>query len=307
MNGVLRRYAADVDITDLTIRYLYNFPEFDEAPATAWAEFAARRVTGRFDLSVHTQYRIPDEFIDLPCLKKAMEISLCFVGMVVWFSLPAAAVDKFTRLTKLQMSELRLSDNGEGISDVVSRRCPCLEILELERVGELDVISLTLRSESLLILRIVSVSYLRRLEVEAGNLREIQVEDSFPESYIPAAMRLSMPAMEVFHWRDRCPDEFDMTRLPMCLKELFFHVFDHDIVDMMEYFSRVDVLRLNPILPCALGSEELESLLHRVQLPYYSELDLGVITNGAYVPKFNGDPCMPDALAANRSSGGIKR
>uniref|UniRef100_A0A0D9X021 F-box domain-containing protein n=1 Tax=Leersia perrieri TaxID=77586 RepID=A0A0D9X021_9ORYZ len=287
MNGVLRRYAADVDITDLTIWYHYDFPEVDEAQATAWAEFAAQRVTGRFSLSVETQYRIPDEFIELPCFKRTMEISLYSVGMVVLFPPPVADVggdDKFTRLTKLQMSELRFSDNGEGISDVVSQRCPRLEILELERSGELDVISLTLRSESLLILRIVSLSRLRRLEVEAGNLRDVQVEDSFAESYsadaIPTAMRLSTPALEVFRWGDRYPDEFDLTTLPMFLKELFFRAFAHHIVEMMEYFSRVDVLKLNPILLCALGSEELESLIHRVQLPYYSDLDLGMIANG---------------------------
>jgi hypothetical protein len=55
------------------------------------------------------------------------------------------------------MSELRFSDAGEGISGVVSRRCPSLECLELEHIAGVE--ALTLRSESLLSLRLASVSH----------------------------------------------------------------------------------------------------------------------------------------------------
>lgn len=54
-DGILRRYAADVDIADLAITYHWDWPEVDGDRASAWAGFAAWRVTGRFDLAVTSQ------------------------------------------------------------------------------------------------------------------------------------------------------------------------------------------------------------------------------------------------------------
>uniref|UniRef100_A0A0D9X023 F-box domain-containing protein n=1 Tax=Leersia perrieri TaxID=77586 RepID=A0A0D9X023_9ORYZ len=276
MTDILSRYAADVYITDLKICYHWDYPQLYEAQVTSWAEFAAQRVTGRVDLSVTTQFETawPNEFVDLPCFGWATEISIYSSGMAVRLPPPAAVTgggDEFTRLTRLQMSHLRLSDDGEGISDVVSRRCPRLEILELDHIGDGvydDVISLSLHSESLQSLRIVSVCCLRRLEVDAANMHEMRVEYCFAESNGPTAMRLSAPAMEVLGWEDKCPNEVELITLPMFLKELFYSEIpdprSYRVAEILEHFARVGVLRL--------------SLIHRVQLPYCSELDLSVIT-----------------------------
>ncbi|BAT02017.1 Os07g0546800 [Oryza sativa Japonica Group] len=139
-DGILRRYAADVDIADLAITYHWDWPEVDGDRASAWAGFAARRVTGRFDLAVTSQVgRGGDDderaVLDLPCFERATEISLYSSGLAVRLpaELDAAGDGDFTRLTKLQMSELRFSDAGEGISGVVSRRCPSLDCLDRAR------------------------------------------------------------------------------------------------------------------------------------------------------------------------------
>uniref|UniRef100_A0A0E0ECU0 F-box domain-containing protein n=1 Tax=Oryza meridionalis TaxID=40149 RepID=A0A0E0ECU0_9ORYZ len=259
-DGILRRYAADVDIADLAITYHWDWPEVDGDRASAWAGFAARRVTGRFDLAVTSQVgRGGDDdahaFLDLPCFERATEISLYSSGLAVRLpaALDAAGDGDFTRLTKLQMSELRFSDAGEGISGVVSRRCPSLECLELEHVAGVE--ALTLRSDSLQSLRLASVSRLRRLEVEAGNLRRMRVEYCFDETRscrpwngggAAAVMRLSAPALEELGWEDACPDEVERIRLPTCLRELAVSELPSHIIRSIGQsdFSGADVLKL---------------------------------------------------------------
>uniref|UniRef100_A0A0E0Q9L5 F-box domain-containing protein n=1 Tax=Oryza rufipogon TaxID=4529 RepID=A0A0E0Q9L5_ORYRU len=295
-DGILRRYAADVDIADLAISYHWDWPEVDGDRASAWAAFAARSVTGRFYLAVTTQVGHDDDAVlDLPCFERATEISLYSSGMAV--RLPAlddaAAGGGFTRLTRLRMSELRFSDAGEGISGVVSRRCPSLECLELEHIDGME--ALTLRSDSLLSLRLAYVP-LRRLDVAAGNMRKMRVKYCFDgTSRCPwtggAAMRLAAPALEELGWEDAYPDKVELISLPSCLMELavvelpshiIHEIGQSDFTKILKLFSRAHVLRLtSPMTATAtLDSEEQESLIHSVQLPYYSALDLGVITNG---------------------------
>ncbi|KAF2923315.1 hypothetical protein DAI22_07g180400 [Oryza sativa Japonica Group] len=290
-DGILRRYAADVDIADLAITYHWDWPEVDGDRASAWAGFAARRVTGRFDLAVTSQVgRGGDDderaVLDLPCFERATEISLYSSGLAVRLpaELDAAGDGDFTRLTKLQMSELRFSDAGEGISGV------------LEHIAGVE--ALTLRTDSLLSLRLVSVSRLQRLDVEAGNLRRMRVEYCFDETRscrpwngggAAAVMRLSAPALEELGWEDACPDEVERIRLPTCLRELVVselpsHIIrsmgQSDFTKILELFSGADVLKLTSPMTATLDSEEQESLIYSVQLPYYSKLDLGVITKG---------------------------
>uniref|UniRef100_A0A0D3GS60 F-box/LRR-repeat protein 15/At3g58940/PEG3-like LRR domain-containing protein n=1 Tax=Oryza barthii TaxID=65489 RepID=A0A0D3GS60_9ORYZ len=243
--------------------------------------------------------RLPDELLHhiLSFVTTPEAISLYSSGMAV--RLPALddnAAGNFTRLTRLHMSELRFSDAGEGISGVVSRRCPSLECLELEHIAGVE--ALTLRSESLLSLRLASVSRLRRLEVEAGNLRRMRVEYCFDETRscrpwngggAAAVMRLYAPALEELGWEDACPDEVEWIRLPTCLSELIVrelpsHIIrsigQSDFTKILELFSGADVLKLTSPMTATLDSEEQESLIYSVQLPYYSELDLGVIAKG---------------------------
>uniref|UniRef100_A0A0D3GS62 FBD domain-containing protein n=1 Tax=Oryza barthii TaxID=65489 RepID=A0A0D3GS62_9ORYZ len=258
------------------------------------------------------------------------------------------------------MSELRFSDAGEGISGVVSRRCPSLECLELEHIDGME--ALTLRSDSLLSLRLAYVP-LRRLDVAAGNMRKMRVKYCLDEtSRCPwtggAAMRLAAPALEELGWEDAYPDKVELISLPSCLMEvavvelpshiiheigqsdftkilklfssahvlrltspmtatatlelgwedaypdkvelislpsclmevavvelpshIIHEIGQSDFTKILKLFSSAHVLRLtSPMTATAtLDSEEQESLIHSVQLPYYSELDLGVITNG---------------------------
>ncbi|EEE67362.1 hypothetical protein OsJ_24646 [Oryza sativa Japonica Group] len=168
--------------------------------------------------------------------------------------------------------------------------------IELEHIAGVE--ALTLRTDSLLSLRLVSVSRLQRLDVEAGNLRRMRVEYCFDETRscrpwngggAAAVMRLSAPALEELGWEDACPDEVERIRLPTCLRELVVselpsHIIrsmgQSDFTKILELFSGADVLKLTSPMTATLDSEEQESLIYSVQLPYYSKLDLGVITKG---------------------------
>ncbi|EEE67363.1 hypothetical protein OsJ_24647 [Oryza sativa Japonica Group] len=237
-DGILRRYAADVDIADLAISYHWDWPRGRRRPGLR---------VGHDD----------DAVLDLPCFERATEISLYSSGMAV--RLPAlddaAAAGGFTRLTRLRMSELRFSDAGEGISGVVSRRCPSLECLELEHIDGME--ALTLRSDSLLSLRLAYVP-LRRLDVAAGNMRKMRVKYCFDgTSRCPwtggAAMRLAAPALEELGWEDAYPDKVELISLPSCLMELavvelpshiIHEIGQSDFTKILKLFSRAHVLRL---------------------------------------------------------------
>ncbi|KAG8080199.1 hypothetical protein GUJ93_ZPchr0007g6414 [Zizania palustris] len=63
------------------------------------------------------------------------------------------------------MCEFRVTDGGDGISELVSRRCPCLEVLELERIEGVE--ALTLITDSLQRLRLIKFkTFLEQLQVK---------------------------------------------------------------------------------------------------------------------------------------------
>uniref|UniRef100_A0A0E0LLX4 FBD domain-containing protein n=1 Tax=Oryza punctata TaxID=4537 RepID=A0A0E0LLX4_ORYPU len=189
----------------------------------------ARCVTGRFDLAVTIQVGRngdDDAFLNLPCFERATEISLYSSGMSVHLPMLDDAGD-FTRLMKLQMSELRFSDTARASAasshtgarawsasssstSPAWRRSPSAASHSLARGG-------------------ASVSRLRRLDLDE------------------------------FSWEDAYADEVEQIRLPTCLEEL-----------VVSYACPKAYLSYD----CYAG------LIGSVQLPCYSELDLGVITNG---------------------------
>ncbi|KAG8080198.1 hypothetical protein GUJ93_ZPchr0007g3546 [Zizania palustris] len=121
-----------------------------------------------------------DQAIEILCFVRATEISLSISGIQVRLSHEAAITGggEFTRLTKLQMCEFRVTDGGDGISELVSRRCPCLEVLELERIEGVE--ALTLITDSLQRLRLIKFkTFLEQLQVKARNLRKMQVLHCF--------------------------------------------------------------------------------------------------------------------------------
>ncbi|KAL5199087.1 hypothetical protein ABZP36_002599 [Zizania latifolia] len=289
VDSCLRRYAEDLDLRDLTIS-VHLHPDVDAGRVASWAAFAARRVTGRFDLSVTSAEFVHEPALEIPCFVRATEISLYVSGIPVRLPHDAAATGggEFTRLTKLQMCEFRVSDDGDGISELVSRRCPCLEVVELERIDGVE--ALTLITDSLQSLRLVSIFPLQRLKAKARNLRKMQVYDCFASSsWRRTEMWLAAPALELLVWEDRCPDEVRLISFPAYLKKLVVDELSAKILvaffgrrtfftEILQLFSRADVLRL--AFPIAPDSEEQKRLLHNTKLPCCSELELAVTKNG---------------------------
>lgn len=190
----------------------------------------------------------------LPCFEKATDISLNVGGL----ELKLSAAGTYTRLNKLFISGVHFTDGGAAISDVVSRRCPCLQSLELTMIRGVRV--LTFDSKSLLNLRLSVVFLLERLQVIAGNLGELQLENCFASSQGATALCLCAPVLEEFHWSDRCPDELRECRFPSCLKKLIVVEVYLDLLlfiggrsnftKILQLFSRTDFLQLNiPIEP----------------------------------------------------------
>ncbi|OEL35271.1 hypothetical protein BAE44_0003710 [Dichanthelium oligosanthes] len=149
--------------------------------ATSAARLAAGRVAARFHLylspSAVNLYDVGEDeevaaaaaTLQLPCFPRATEFALTFMG--VDLRMPETA-GTFAKLTKLFICGVQFTDDGEGISNVVSQRCPCLESLEPRRIHGVDV--LVLHAQSLLYLRLSMVMQLERLLVVSGSLRELQ-------------------------------------------------------------------------------------------------------------------------------------
>ncbi|BAT02019.1 Os07g0547100 [Oryza sativa Japonica Group] len=215
---------------------------------------------------------LPDEllhhvlsFVTTPEAVRTSALSRRWVG--VWKRVPRLHLleeeatsaghipDHFDGILRRYAADLRFSDAGEGISGVVSRRCPSLECLELEHIDGME--ALTLRSDSLLSLRLAYVP-LRRLDVAAGNMRKMRVKYCFDgTSRCPwtggAAMRLAAPALEELGWEDAYPDKVELISLPSCLMELavvelpshiIHEIGQSDFTKILKLFSRAHVLRL---------------------------------------------------------------
>ncbi|PUZ47220.1 hypothetical protein GQ55_7G146700 [Panicum hallii var. hallii] len=283
VDGVLRGYADDVDMPDvlISVRRLSSAGDAVRL-ATSAARLAAGRVTARFYLylsyaAVNLYNDVEDEnaaatTLQLPCFPRATEFALTFMG--VDLRMPNAGT--FAKLTKMFIRGVRFTDDGEGISTAVSRRCPCLEVLLLHRVRGVKVLALL--AQSLLFLRVSLVMQLQRLQVVAGSLREMQVHRCFSRTTAPTSMLLNVPVLEELHWEDYpyphddAGNNISLCGLPSCLQKLV-------IVDLsrftkiLQHFHRADTLRLE--IPIALADHaEL-----KVELPYHSELELVVYTN----------------------------
>jgi hypothetical protein len=175
------------------------------------ADLAAQRISGRFGLylSPAAVNVYPEEFLknlypdpeddeeeeeavtlQLPCFPRVTELSITFMGV----DLGMPTTDTFARLTKLFISGVRFTDGGEEISQVVSLCCPCIERLELHRIGGLR--RLTVLAQSLVSMVLSRILVLEQLQVAAENLRHMLVDKCFVLSITRAFMFLSVPALE---------------------------------------------------------------------------------------------------------------
>nr|TKW35186.1 hypothetical protein SEVIR_2G355400v2 [Setaria viridis] len=281
VDGVLRGYADDVDIDDLFISVDVAAGVDDPVRlAAATAALAAPRVTARFGIFLSPDavnlYMVGEATLQLPCFPRATEFSVTFMGV----DLRMPETGTFARLTKLYLAGVRFTDDGEGISDAVSSRCPRIRVLELLMVDGLRV--LTVASQSLLSLRLSAIMELERLGVVAGNLREMVVDTCFVLNNAGALMLLSVPALEKLHWEDCCPGQLRPWKLPGCLRRLVVTCLKLEcLVDaaggssnfmrILQLFPRVHTLRLE--VPIAPDHADQNNPIENVNLPYCSELE----------------------------------
>uniref|UniRef100_A0A0D9X022 Uncharacterized protein n=1 Tax=Leersia perrieri TaxID=77586 RepID=A0A0D9X022_9ORYZ len=304
VDGVLGRYDAAVGLRDLVVSVHGDDVGFGNDDVISCVDAAARLVTGSFTLDVprgidmleedydyEDEEEVPD-LLELPCFERATEIAICVSDMEVRLMRRGGDDGRtFALLTKLHLSQVVLADDGEYLSDVVSRGCPQLETLELVDIYS-GVTELTIRSTSLLTLLLWSISDLLRLEVDAENLTSMQVRECFDMEETGSVMSLSTPAMKEFFWEDCCPEEVKLVREPAgCLQKItcIDSSWKHSLTinQTQSYYTRIlelfsstctDVLRIEfPIKP---ESEEHTRFVHNVKLPYYSELQLVVRKNG---------------------------
>ncbi|TVU38742.1 hypothetical protein EJB05_12127, partial [Eragrostis curvula] len=124
----------------------------------------------------------------------------------------------FSSLTKMYIFGVHFTDDGYGISGVVTWSCPCLQDLELHTIEGPKVLFLV--SQSILSLRLIRILDLERLVVEASKLTEMQVVKCFALTTEPTSMVLSLPALEQLHWQDSSPGEIDYLSLPSQILKL---------------------------------------------------------------------------------------
>jgi hypothetical protein len=272
VDGVLRGYDDDdVDMGDLFVS-VYRRDSVGDDPVSfvsTLADLAAQRISGRFGLylSPAAVNVYPEEFLknlypdpeddeeeeeavtlQLPCFPRVTELSITFMGV----DLGMPTTDTFARLTKLFISGVRFTDGGEEISQVVSLCCPCIERLELHRIGGLR--RLTVLAQSLVSMVLSRILVLEQLQVAAENLRHMLVDKCFVLSITRAFMFLSVPALEQLLWQDRCPEVIRHWMLPSCLRRLVVAELEFDYLfraggrsnftRILQLFKCVDTLRL---------------------------------------------------------------
>ncbi|XP_066394964.1 F-box/FBD/LRR-repeat protein At2g04230-like isoform X2 [Miscanthus floridulus] len=155
VDGVLRGYADDVDMEDLFVS-VYRRDSVDDPVGfvATLADLAAQRISGRFVLYLSpAAFNLhPEEFLknlypdledhaeeeeavtlQLPCFPRVTELSITFMGV----DLGMPTTETFAKLTKLFISGVRFTDGGKELSQVVSLCCPCIQRLELHRIGGL--------------------------------------------------------------------------------------------------------------------------------------------------------------------------
>ena len=94
--------------------------------------------------------------LQLLCFPKVTELSITFIGFI---------------------SGVRFTGSGEELSQVVSLCCPCIERLELHRIGGLRM--LTIFAQSLVSMVLSRILVLEQLLVAAENLRHMLVDKCF--------------------------------------------------------------------------------------------------------------------------------
>ncbi|XP_066394963.1 putative F-box/FBD/LRR-repeat protein At4g03220 isoform X1 [Miscanthus floridulus] len=236
VDGVLRGYADDVDMEDLFVS-VYRRDSVDDPVGfvATLADLAAQRISGRFVLYLSpAAFNLhPEEFLknlypdledhaeeeeavtlQLPCFPRVTELSITFMGV----DLGMPTTETFAKLTKLFISGVRFTDGGKELSQVVSLCCPCIQRLELHRIGGLR--RLAVFAQSLVSMVLSRILVLEQLLVAAGNLRHMLVDKCFVLSNTRAFMFLCVPALEQLLWEDRCPEEIRHWMLPSCLRSL---------------------------------------------------------------------------------------
>ncbi|KAK3125302.1 hypothetical protein QOZ80_7BG0602940 [Eleusine coracana subsp. coracana] len=253
--GVIRGYAADVDMPDVLIFVDLQY-QFAEAVRIATSAFlAAQRVKSSFGLvlsqdAVNWEWHSEKPPLLMPCFP-------CVKELEIWFQdveLRMPNTGTFAGLTKLSIYGVYFTDNGDGISNVVSSwRCPCLRDLELRTIEGLK--QFFLHSTSIVKCRLDTVIDLELLYVLAPNLGDINVTMCFVFVTGPTVMYLQLPELKHFHWEDRCPDEICPT-LPCKLEVLTLIELspyyltlcqggNSHFTRIMQMFRRIDTLHLD--------------------------------------------------------------
>ncbi|TVU38750.1 hypothetical protein EJB05_12136, partial [Eragrostis curvula] len=216
--GVMRGYASDVDMPDVLISVRRRRAFADAVRVAASAFLAAPRDMARFGFFVYgeavnlewDEEEEEDEApaLQMPCFPTVKEFTLAFRGV----DLRMPTTGTFSSLTKMYFFGVHFSDDGNGISDVVTRSCPCLQDLELHTTEGLKMLFLSLR--------LIKILDLEQLVVMACKLIEMQVVKCFALTTEPTSMLLSLPALEQLYWQDSSPGDIDYLSLPSHILKL---------------------------------------------------------------------------------------
>ncbi|KAG0545285.1 hypothetical protein BDA96_02G348000, partial [Sorghum bicolor] len=241
IDGLLRGYDADkVDMGDLFV-LVYRRDSVD-GPVGFVATLAdlavAQRISGRFGLylspatfNLHPEDDAVEEeeavMLQLLCFPKVTELSITFMGFI---------------------SGVRFTGSGEELSQVVSLCCPCIERLELHRIGGLRM--LTIFAQSLVSMVLSRILVLEQLLVAAENLRHMLVDNTHNKGRLSGCA----PALGQLLWEDRCPEEIRHWMLPSSIRSLVVAELElnyligaggrSNFARILQLFKSVDTLRL---------------------------------------------------------------
>nr|CAB3490137.1 unnamed protein product [Digitaria exilis] len=233
VDGALAGYSATAPLEHLGILFFTGGPNVTASRAAPWLRFAAKHVVGEFNLRVPYQKMGKDqEELELPACTRAKTIKLKLQDP--WRLRPQLACT-FAALISLTIRDCRME--AKELTAMVSKHCLCLRdlilFIDLVEVSDVSVLSDTLHSLTFF------VANTRQLEVIAGNLEKLTVDDA-------AKARISSSKLAEVDAYDPRHHKFDNVGRHLRRLEVGQN---SAVASFMQQFDEVDDLKLEIFVP----------------------------------------------------------
>jgi hypothetical protein len=212
VDGVLNGLSPEIHLQTFEVRICLS-KSVNGPRLTSWAAQAAERVPGdiAFDISLHTEYSGQPVTIYLPCSGEEKTLTWTISDPEdIRISFLSSTERSFTRLEKMVLQGLRISEDSESMSFIVTSCCPKLTELELSDIR--GVCDLYFKNNSLRSVKIRFAVNLRSLIIVASYLSQLEVTYSFwGHKSKFSVFILETPNIKILDWEDTWPNTLQVS------------------------------------------------------------------------------------------------